>query len=345
MKVFTIFLSVGFLMLLFYGVGSYYYYHHQGFPFEPFVQIVFNKYDSLEIQNDDLVILCLGGSTTNDGRLQEAEKYPSQLQKILESKFQGKRIYVLNGGMDWYTSKHSLINYTTYYRKFKPDVVIVMHAINDICRSFTPVDFSNGEYTSTYSHYYGPAINAAKPPSMERFLIRKRLGDFRYQQQFNPVRITSYSDAAFCSFDAFRFYMNELQSRIVSDSALCFFVEQPSFYQPINSEPVEQRLWFGRALCNNGKTYPDGASMFRAMRKFNGCTQQLCETNNVSYITTKQVFPIDTFHLKDDVHHTPKGAALLAGIVADKLFNNPKFIMLSKSGLKENNYSEQLTVE
>ena len=36
-------------------------------------------------------------------------------------------------GMDWYTTKHSLINYVTYYRDWQPDVVVVMHAINDLC--------------------------------------------------------------------------------------------------------------------------------------------------------------------------------------------------------------------
>ena len=74
--------------------------------------------------------------------------------------------------MDWYTSKHSLINYTAYCRKFDADVVVVMHAINDLYRSFSPPDFSVGKYESDYSHFYGPSIYGAKPQSFSQMLYK-----------------------------------------------------------------------------------------------------------------------------------------------------------------------------
>lgn len=311
-------------LLIIYAVASHSYYRTLQYPFEPFVQIGYNKYDTLVVADNDLIVLCLGGSTTNDGRLQESEKYPAQLEGILQAQYPHRTVRVLNGGMDWYTSKHSLINYTTYYSKFKPDAVVVMHAINDICRSFTPVDFSSGPYTDTYSHYYGPATNANKPVTMERHVLRKMFGDFTFQQKFNPHRSSTYDVDSFRSYNAYAFYMSQLLHFIKQDSIFCVFVEQPSFYFEGCGTEMEPYLWFGKALCNNGSTYPDCASMHQAMERFNSFTQTMCLENGIPFVETSPLFPKDTLHLKDDVHHTPKGAALLAKLVSQKLIEEWK---------------------
>ena len=46
--------------------------------------------------------------------------------------------------MDWYTTKHSLINYVTNLRDAELDLIVVMHAVNDLYRSFFPPDFTIG---------------------------------------------------------------------------------------------------------------------------------------------------------------------------------------------------------
>lgn len=67
--------------------------------------------------------------------------------------------------------KHSLISYVTYYTHWRPDVVIVMHGINDLTRSFSPPYFAVGPYNEQWTHFCGPAIYGARPPTFEQHLL------------------------------------------------------------------------------------------------------------------------------------------------------------------------------
>ena len=70
-------------------------------------------------------IAALGGSTTK-GRY----NYPSKLQAILSANYPNK-YEVLNFGMNGWTTAESLINYALLVKEFRPDIVLIHHAIND----------------------------------------------------------------------------------------------------------------------------------------------------------------------------------------------------------------------
>ena len=76
--------------------------------------------------------------------------------------------------LEWigFTSKHSLINYTTNLRDWSPHIVIIMHGINDLYRFiFRPLS-SQESHTIDYGHiFYGPAINGALPPTFEKHIL------------------------------------------------------------------------------------------------------------------------------------------------------------------------------
>jgi hypothetical protein len=106
-------------------------------------------------------------------RLSQENRYPEQLRSILQEQYKKSGIEVFNAGMDWYTTKHSLINYVTNMRDYNPDLVIIMHAVNDLYRSFSPTDLAVEPYNRLWSHFYGPSINGAKPPTFEQYWLTK----------------------------------------------------------------------------------------------------------------------------------------------------------------------------
>ncbi len=94
-------------------------------------------------------IVCLGGSTTWGTGVEPAEAWPMVLERILRD--DGYDIEVINAGFPWYTTADSLVNYSLLLRYYQPDAVVIMHGVNDLCRSFPqprepPFEWDYGSY-------------------------------------------------------------------------------------------------------------------------------------------------------------------------------------------------------
>lgn len=92
-------------------------------------------------------ILFLGGSTT-------ATEYPHLVRAKLEPQL--GPVTAVNMGFSWHTSLHSLYKLWTYVERLEPDLIVVLHAINDFYRGFTSPKYSLPQYHPDYSHYSGP---------------------------------------------------------------------------------------------------------------------------------------------------------------------------------------------
>ena len=91
-------------------------------------------------------ILFLGGSTTNTD-------YPAFVRQQLEPELGPVTVY--NVSFDWHSSLHSLYKFWTYVDEIEPDLVVVLHNVNDFYRGFTPPRYSLPQYRADYSHYAG----------------------------------------------------------------------------------------------------------------------------------------------------------------------------------------------
>ena len=304
------------VLLLAYIFFHYKYYAVQEHHFDPYIQIGLN--DKIEDKEDGvIVILALGGSTTMNQNVDEEFRYPTVLQKKLDSTYQNKKIKVINAGMFWYTSKHSLINYHTYYKRIKPDIVIVMHAINDIYRSFTPPDFTIDTFKSDYSHFYGASINGANPPTFESPLFNL-IGKYWFSI-FRKSRAKNMIIEDFKSLDSFNYYMSTLVEDVVQDSAVCYIVEQPSFYKEQMSHYERSLLLFGETLCSDGNVHPNIRSLDIAMTAFNNSAAGIANKMGATFIKSSGLIKKDAEHFVDDVHYTNLGSQKLGELVYEQL--------------------------
>jgi lysophospholipase L1-like esterase len=304
------------MLFIVYLGGHYYYYATQEHLFDPFLQMPPNEYEfSSEKDSSTFRVLCLGGSTTMNTRLDTIDRYPSQLHQILNKKFPHRKVEVLNAGMDWYTSKHTNINYTLYTRDFKPDVVVVMHGINDLCRSFSPESLAVGDYKNDYSHFYGPSIAGAKPPSFES-LIRALFRKFWFTPSFDPA---SFDISAFKSLEDFPKYMSTIVELLKNDGAEVILVSQPYLYKSKMSAAEEKELWMDRSICIVNGKYPDRETMALAMDAYNMKTAAISSKYKTTFVHGEPALPKDLEHFVDDVHYTPLGAKKLAEAIANKI--------------------------
>jgi lysophospholipase L1-like esterase len=110
-------------------------------------------------------IACLGGSTTA-GSLFEgyAGSYPGALVAVLEQRL-GRPVEVLNFGMPGWTTAESLVHWVLDGKDYRPDVVLVHHASNDLFPRLAP------GFRSDYTNFFHP-WRAERASFLRRFLTR-----------------------------------------------------------------------------------------------------------------------------------------------------------------------------
>ncbi len=80
-----------------------------------------------------LRVFCLGGSTTfGPFAASDAHTWPRKLEAKLRELHPDRTIEVVNGGVQGYTTLHTLSNLQFRILEYDPDLVIVYHATNDI---------------------------------------------------------------------------------------------------------------------------------------------------------------------------------------------------------------------
>ena len=240
------------LLLAIWLVASSIYYARQEHRFDPFLQAAPPTLDDLAAGDPaaELRIAVLGGSTTEDDWLAPEDRYPERLGSLFAAAQPQLQPRVFNSGKAWWTTKHTLTHYVTYVRRWNPDIVIVMHAMNDLYRSFSPPAFALGEYNDSWSHFYGPSINGARPPSFARFLF----GDiFRlmYLHWYGDWRIreVDYPVDRYHSLPQFERNLRTLVDLVRNDGAEVVLLTQPSLYKDQVSDAERRVIRFGEEFC------------------------------------------------------------------------------------------------
>ena len=247
--------------------------------------------------------------------------YPSVVRSTLRNSYPFTRIEVFNAGAGWYTTKHSLINYVTYYQDWKPDVTIVMHGINDLFRSCVPTEFAVGSYKEGWSHFYGPAIRGAKPLTFEQFVVKPMLHPWVSTFASQAVH---YPSEFYVSKEAFVGNLKKLAGVIKNGNSLPIFITEPSLYKEKMPDEEIQKLWMGQVLCNRKKSflfdeYPSFFSLYRAMKTFSQIVKSVAASEGVQLIDAEVLISKDLKNFFDDVHFTESGASRLGRIVAAEI--------------------------
>jgi hypothetical protein len=93
---------------------------------------------------------------------------------------------------------------------------------------------------------------------------------------------------------------------------------QPYLYRTDLTEAEREVLWSPRSHQQGG-TRPSVASMAEGMDRFNAKSREVAEATGARFVDLAARVPKDLAHLYDDVHYTPKGAALVGEVLAEAL--------------------------
>jgi lysophospholipase L1-like esterase len=324
-KILTYSLIPSLVLLLFVYIGfSTYYYYTITHVFDPFLQAPPPPIERAQLDRvgDSYRILAIGGSTTRNGHLRKEDRYPALLESIINDRHPGREVDVFNSGQDWWTSKHSLINYVTNVCDWRPDLVVVMHAVNDLYRSFAPKYYSVGEYDPSWSHFYGPAIGGADPPSypghLYRRYIRRLLWKWYPRQRFVEV---DYPLERYVSLPQFEINLKRLIHYLRSDGVEILLLTQPSILKDEMTKAEWNVLKIGFGFCISRRNfwqseYPSPRSLSAAMNAFNDVTRRVAAEEGIPLVDLAEIVPRELDNFVDDVHYTPQGSRLVGEVIA-----------------------------
>lgn len=280
----------------------------------------------------EVLIFMLGGSTMLSHDVSYEQSHPALLERYLREAYPGVRIVVQNAGNEWHTTLHSMIKYATRVRYHEPDIIVVWHGINDLCRSFGPNRFTQegSAYRDDYRHYLGPVsgmmqyyrMPVRKPPLFHSLVV-SWLSDALYsdlrdawrarkERRLEPVRVD-----AFPSIAPFRNNLDILLRLAAADGVTVVMASEPTLYAEGLTPELERTLWMQKSLFRVGDQYPDTVSLAEGMRRFNAASRELADQYHVMFLDLDGAVPKEGRYLFDDCHYTPDGNALVARAVAD----------------------------
>ena len=246
--------------------------------------------------NGAVRIIAVGGSTTRNARAFRSAgiDYAQELERFLWARFPNIDFEVLNAGGDAFSSAHSLVNIQFRLIDYRPDIILLMHNINDLSVSY--FGDANSDYANKYllPHYVNPTLQAGL--SFDGFLHQSRLltgsGLFRFLEK-NRLQITSQIDDGAAYFRRNLIHIHQIAR---SNGSEVVFLSQPNAMKFEN--PVEDENF----------------------RRFNDIVRNVSLSVDAPFVDMFANMGQDPdLFLSDNLHYTPEGVRKFARMLGEEL--------------------------
>jgi len=292
----------------------------------------FIKTGNPELDNPEIKILFLGGSTTETLFVPEEQRFPSIVERTLREKL-GKDIEVYNSGVSGNNSMHSLFIFLSKGIPLKPTYAVLMHNINDfgllfksesywvapISRSLL-IDSTLLGYTTiedstrTAIFNFFKAIKNFLVPNLYSYLRPRLFANVKmHQDEFTAFRKKNFEDLNLEE------YKNQFKSSLVS------FIElsrawniEPILMTQANRIDAKDSLfqqWFSMN-DRNEMTYNEFIELYKLS---NQLIRELSKTYSVHLVDLDILIPKNNEFIYDTVHFNEAGSKLVADHVSKKI--------------------------
>lgn len=261
-------------------------------------------------------IFCLGGSTTE---FKDSKKigWPERLEKELRQRYNSDSIYVFNFGRQWYNTLHTLINYETNLRHHKPDLIIIMHNVNDFIQNADFSYLSTGEFRQDYGHFIGPVVDIINTKNTG--LIGRAKIKLRNMWYYNiPPRKIIEQDS-FPGLESYTRNLNTIIDLATLDGTKVVLMSQPNIY----SESMDEELFKVCVTVNYEGVGKDKMWSYNTgyigMKAYNERVRKVAEERNTYFIDLEKFVPKSLTYFTDEVHYTDTAFSIVGSSVASEM--------------------------
>lgn len=291
-----------------------------------------------------LRLFFLGESTTECIYMSEEKTFPFLVEKKLAQTFPGQNFEAVNQGISGYQTADSLAVLVYKVLYYQPDVIFLMHAVNDLRYGTLPIynpvhrtGFRKNLYAPDYQESFRETLsrllkhsyfltllkwrilNRFFPPHAEKFRNKmEEYNEFRRLRKTKPFNDPAESR----SLDEFVKNMEDILRIAKGRHIRLILMTEPSLYQENMSKEMDDHLWMGLVRQSLNINLSNGF-LRREMNRFNDAVRQLSRTHDVELIDLEKQIPKTLDYFYDDVHYTPEGSAKVAEVIASFLIQTP----------------------
>jgi len=294
--------------------------------FHPYLQIAPPPFSLQETSSNTqpIRIVCLGGSTT--GRTNtKGRQWTQMVEDKLRTLCPECNVEVYNQGVDWYTTLHSIINYTTNIRQYHPDIVVVMHGINDLMHNVDFGHLSSGAFRNDYGHYLGPLGDVI----VSHGILGGLYGHFR-MHWFAPSRQEIVVDK-FPGAAPFRRNLETLFDMSQLDGAKFVILTEAYLYHPDLTPEEQRKLLMLKFEAHNATLGWNLKTAINGMREYDDLIRAVAKNRKANLVDLDAMIPRSLRYFLDDVHFTDESFDIVSENVSGTLL--PLVRSIHKSGV------------
>ncbi|MCK4336574.1 MAG: SGNH/GDSL hydrolase family protein [Candidatus Aminicenantes bacterium] len=259
-----------------------------------------------------LRIFCLGGSTTEFPDT-EGRDWSTRIQELLQNMYPEKHFEVYNLGRMWYTTLHSIINYSVNLRHHKPDILIAMHGINDLLQNADFCSYSFAPFAEDYRHFLGPVSQLV----LHRSFLQSAVQVIRSIWYYKPRKVIDTD--IFPGLVPFTRNLKTLCDLAKTDSIRIILLTQPHLYKESMSE--EEKASF--IMLKYEAVGPDirwsTETARKGMNQYNNAVREVAKKEKVFLIDLEKSVPKNLDYFTDEVHYQDRTYDLIAGHITTRL--------------------------
>ena len=259
-----------------------------------------------------LRIFFIGGSTT-EWADSNGVTWQSLVEEDLRRSPELRKVECYNLGKEWYTSQHILINYELNLRPQRPDLIVVMVAINDLLVNADFGWISSGAFAPDYRHFYGPVTRMVKRVSFPGMLYEK----FRAAWYHIPRTVVDQSE--FPGLSSYLRNLRTIAELARLDGSQVVLMTEPFLYKESMTPAELSRLTMLNYSAIGPKKQWGLRTVLTGMQQYNGAMRSLAEETSAPLIDLELAVPKELKYIRDDVHYTDEAFPIVAGAVASEL--------------------------
>ncbi len=274
-------------------------------------------------------IFCIGGSTTECGRLQDGDDWPSLLRREMPT-FQNQKVEVQNCGKSGDNLKDHATMLLHRISLLNPDMVILYAGINDLRRSYfenNPLNIeTNNIYTipkykmflsefQLYRRFYN-LIKRNNKASTESIFLQSH-----YKQEVeNAKKAPASTTPPPIDYDLFKTYLNSVIGICRTQHIRLIVVTQKT-----NWETTDSKLNNWIYMHQIGDSAYSRTLLQHHMNKLNQLQKEVCAEQNIEVFDASTQLPGTAQYFYDDCHFNPEGSIKMALLLLPIITNTVKY--------------------
>ena len=279
----------------------------------------------LEKPASRLRLAFLGGSTTYCAEVSSDKMtWPYLVVADIRKRFPGLDIDFINGGVPGYTTRTLKPYLEKRIEQFRPDVIVIYEASNDLSVNSATLAREQGVTNRTDEQSMGWLSSR----SLLLYLVKKNLAVMRQQYPLlgGGSQRKIFIDQA--RLDAM--YRRDLTALVEASKQVADLVVTVTFAPRLrtNQSPTELRAAAITSLYYMPYMTPE--AILEGFQHYNEIIRSVAVEENTLVVGNEDSIPADALHYTDSAHFTDAGSTLMAKRVADALLSSPLFVDLVK---------------